>query len=200
MLTNFSLFKKILFFNIGRYNHDNDTFYEWKSNYFHKSSFFEVKLTRNAPERNIFYCITKSDIKLVYYAQNDAVFTIGADPEIQSQLLEAILEYLIDKFFYMYDESLLTTCYGDICDIFNGFSSVLHDIFSNYKNSDLIKTALVTCKGCGRTLTVLIKKSLIENSTKTTTPLVYVHSGHALLLYIDKKYKIRGSELVSVSY
>ncbi|MFX1315072.1 MAG: hypothetical protein ACFE9T_04360 [Promethearchaeota archaeon] len=200
MFINFSLFEKIFFFNVGRYNHDNDTFYEWKSNSYHKSNFFEVKLTRNAPERNIFYCITKSDIKLVYYAQNNAVFTIGANPEIQSQLLEAILEYLINEFFYMYDESLLTTSYGDTCDIFNGFSSVIHNIFKNYKNLELIKTALVTCKGCGRTLTVFIKKSLIENSAKTTIPLVYAHSGHAILLYIDKKYKIRGSELVSVSY
>lgn len=200
MLIDFNLHEKILFFNIGRYKHAGDTFFEWKSENFQKASFFEVQLTRNAPERNIFYCITKGDIKIVYYVKNETVFSIGTDLEVQSQLLDALLEYIIEKFFYMYDESLLTSFYGDTCDIFNGFNTVIQETFKDYRTLDIIKTALITCKGCRRTLTVIIKKKLIENSLKATTPLVYIHSGHALLLYIDRDYKIRGSELVSVSY
>ncbi len=200
MLIDFNLHEKIFFLNIGRYRRDSDSFFEWKSKNFQKSSFFEVKLTRNAPERNIFYCITKGDIKIVYYVKNETVFSICADPELQSQLLDALLEYLIEKFFYMYDESLLTSFYGDTCDIFNGFNTVIQETFKDYRNIDIIKTALITCKGCGRTLAVIIKKKLIENSSKATTPLVYIHSGHALLLYIDREYKIRGSELVAISY
>ncbi|MFX1259241.1 MAG: hypothetical protein ACFFAN_15410, partial [Promethearchaeota archaeon] len=157
-------------------------------------------MTRNAPMKNIFYCIPKADIKLVYYLEDDAVFSIGSNSEIQSQLLEALLEHLIEKFYDMYDKSLFKSCYGDVCNIFDGFSSVLEDSLKNYERLDLIETSLVNCKACKKTIVVIIKKSLVEKSERTHTPLVYNHSGHALLLYIDKQFKVRGQELVDISY
>lgn len=194
------LMKNVYFFNIGPHMYDAETFYEWKSKTSLRASFFDIKLTRNAPYKNIFYCLTKEDLKLVYYAKRDVVFTIGANPEIQSPLLEAVIEYLYDNFFEMYDESMLTTCYGDICNIFDGFKTMVEDTFKNYNNLNLITTALVICKGCDKTLPFVIKNSLVENATTPTTPIVYNHAGHSLLIYIDKQYKVRGSQLVSVSY
>lgn len=195
-----SILEQVFFMNIGPYQRDNETFFEWKSSNFYKNTMFEVRLTRNAPFKNIFYCISKSDIKLVYYVKNETVFTIGAHPDVQSLLLEAVLEYLVDIFFDTYDESLLMTCYGDVCNIFDGFKATVLQVFENYRDYDLIKASFVTCKACQKTIQVIIKKSIIENSTKPTTPVVYVHSGHAILVYVDKQFKVRGSELVSVSY
>ena len=129
------------------------------------------------------------------------MFSIGSNPEIQSQLLEAILEYLIEKFFFMFDDSLLQTCFGDVCSIFNSFTSVVESTFKDYNSLNIIKTQLVTCKLCNnKTIPVIIKKSLVENSKKSNIPLVYSHSGHAILIYFDKQFKIRGHEPVDVSY
>ncbi|MFO8019540.1 MAG: hypothetical protein R6U96_13015 [Promethearchaeia archaeon] len=190
------------FFNIGRYKEERDTFYEWKSKNFNKSISFIVHSTRSAPERDIFYTINKKDYKAVYYIPEDidAVFTIGADPDIQSVILEALLEYLHNKFFEMYEGSLLTACYGERCDIFNGFTDVLLDSFRNFRELDLVKATRVNCKACKKNMQVYIKKSLIENASQFPVPIVFVHSGHALLIYIDRQYKTRGTGLVSLSY
>ena len=76
MFNELNLYEKIFFLNIGRYKHDTDTFFEWKSNHFHKTSYFEVKLTRNAPETNIFYFLTKAEIKIVYFVKNDNLINL----------------------------------------------------------------------------------------------------------------------------
>lgn len=199
MFANLNLLEDIYFVNIGNYGTD-ESFFHWSSNNYHKSSFFQIRLTKDTPEEKIFYCLPKSDIKLVYYAKNEVIFSIGAKPEVQSELMEAILEYLIDDFFDTYDESLLTSCYGDSCTIFDGFKVAVTDTLRNIKDLNLIKKARISCKGCGKTFNIIIKKSLVENSKKPAVPLVYVHSGHALLIYIDQQYKIRGSELVDISY
>ena len=199
MLVEMNLLEDIYFVNIGNYGTD-EIFFHWNSNRYHKSNFFQIRLTKNTPEEDIFYCLPKSDIKIVYYAKNETIFSIGAKPEIQSELLEAILEYLVYEFFETYDDSLLKSCYGDSCSIFDGFKIVVMDTLNNFKELDLIKTARVSCKGCKKTFKIIIKKSLVENSKKSAVPLVFVHSGHALLIYIDQHFKIRGSELVDISY
>jgi len=198
-MLNLNLLDQIYFFNIGKYQ-GNDTYFEWTNASHHKSSIFDVRMTRNPPVKNIFYSILKVDLKIVYYLKDKVVFSIGSNPEIQSQLLEAILEYLIEKFFFMFDESLLMTCYGDVCNIFDSFTSVVESTFKDYDSLNIIRTELVTCKACNKTIPVIIKKSLVENSKKSTTPLVYTHSGHAILIYFDKHFKIRGHEMVEVSY
>lgn len=199
MKLNLNLLDQIYFLNIGLYNGE-DTYFDYKTPKYQKNEYFDIKMARNAPEKDIFYCINKIDVKLVYYIYKDTVFVIGCNSEIQSLLIEALMEYLIKQFYEMYDESLLMTCYGEACHIFNGFSSVVIDTFKNYEDLDLIKVALVTCKGCKKTLKIIIKKSLIENTDKRTIPIVYIHSGHATLVYIDHDYKVRGHEIVSVSH
>ncbi len=199
MFSKLNLLNQILYLNIGPYKQE-DSYFHWQSKKYEKSSFFDLKLTRNAPESGIFYCHTRVDSKLVYYVAKDTVFSINMELEVQSQLMEAILEYIANKFFENYDESLLMTCSGDMSQIFNGFEPVVEEVFRNYDKLDLIKTALVTCNGCKKNISIVVKKSLIEQSTKPTAPLVYVHSGHALLIYLDKQFKVRGAELVSISY
>ncbi len=199
MFSKYNLLNQILYLNIGPYKQE-DSYFHWQLKKYEKSSFFDLKITRNAPERGIFYCIPRIDSKLIFYVAKDTVFSINVDPEIQSQLMEAILEYIAQKFFENYDESLLMTCSGDMSQIFNGFSPIVEDIFRNYDKFDLFKTALVTCNGCKKNISIIVKNSLVEQSTKPTAPLVYVHSGHALLIYLDKQFKVRGAELVSISY
>lgn len=159
-------------------------------------------MTRNAPIKNIFYCLQKTDLKIVYTLkkEEEVVFSIGSDPEIQSQLLEAVLEYLIEKFFSTFDKSILMSCYGDVCNIFDSFIETVDDVFKNYEALNIIQTTLVACKGCRKTIPIIVKKSLVENSERSTTPLVYSHSGHALLIYIDKQFKVRGNELVDLNF
>ncbi|TXT59712.1 MAG: hypothetical protein BAJALOKI1v1_1380004 [Promethearchaeota archaeon] len=201
-LKDLNLLEKTLFFNIASYKSE-DSFFYWASKNYHKTAYFQIKLIRNAPYKDIFSSIPNPDITIVYCIQKDTIFAIGAQPLVQSQILEALLEYLMVQFFDMYDESLLTSCYGygdTSCNIFNGFNEVLLDSLQNFKDLELIEPSLVTCKGCNKTFEIIIKKSLIENSESNTIPLVYVHSGHALLIYVDKHYKIRGTQLVSVSY
>ncbi|MFX0071446.1 MAG: hypothetical protein ACFFAO_10190 [Candidatus Hermodarchaeota archaeon] len=199
MILNYNLLSQIYFFNIGKYQ-ANDSYFNWTTNNYYKSNVFDIKMTRSPPAENIFYCIPKADIKLVYFLKDDVVYTIGSDPQIQSQLLEAILEHLIEEFADMYDKSLLMSCYGDVCNIFDGFISVVENKLKNFNSLNLFKTALVTCKACKKTIPIVIKKSVVENSTKSTVPIVYIHVGHALLVYVDKNYKVRGNELVAISY
>ncbi|MBD3211587.1 MAG: hypothetical protein GF311_03185 [Candidatus Lokiarchaeota archaeon] len=195
-----NLVKNIYFFNIGGYGND-DNYFQWTSKFYNKNPHFQIKITRNPPHKDIFYTINNPDITIVYYAKDDTVFTIAGHPNLQSQLLEAMLEYLVSEFYDMYDSSLLTTCYGDTCDVFDGFSMVVLDLLNNFDEKNLIKITRVNCKGCDKkTQEIIIKKSLIQNSNSSTTPLVFIHSGHALLIYIDNDFKVRGSQLVDVSY
>ena len=198
-MLNLNLLDQIYFFNIGKYQ-ANDTYFEWTNASHHKSSILDVRMTRNPPVNNIFYSILKVDLKIVYFLKDKVVFSIGSNPEIQSQLLEAILEYLMEKFFFMFDDSLLETCYGDFCNTFDSFTSVVESTFKDYESLDIIRTELLNCKACNKIIPVIIKKSLIENSKKSTIPLVYTHSGHSILIYFDKQCKIRGHEPVDVSY
>lgn len=195
-----NLIDKIFFFDIGKHQ-SNDSFFNWISKIYDKPIILDVRPTRySTSTENIFYCIIKTNIKVVYIKKENVVFSIGAHSDIQSQFMEAIVEYLINSFYDMFDESLLTTLYGDVSDIFSSFTQVVEDTLSNYENLNIIEIPLVTCKGCNKTIPVIIKKSLIENSTKNTTPLVYAHSGHAILIYVDKQYKIRGHDIVGISY
>jgi len=196
-----NLLEQIFFFNIGPANRD-DTYFEWRNENFNKPTLFEIKFARRAPIKDLFFCISKVDEKIVYYhhSETDTVFSIGSRTEVQSQLLEALIEHLIENFFYTFDKSLLQTCYGDQCDIFSSFQEIVENSFINYEKLNLIKIVLVTCKGCKKTIPVVIKKTLVEKSQKSNTPLVYSHSGHAVLIYIDKQFQIRGDEIVGVSY
>ncbi len=199
-MSNLTLIDKILFLNIGPYQRDNETYFQWMSNRYYKPSFFDVKLTRTTLFKDIFFCLIKKDLKLVYIVKDDVVFAIGAEADVQSPLLEALLEYLIEEFFFTYDKSLLMTCYGETCNIFDGFSSTIVQTLKNYNDIGLVETAYVTCKACNKTLSIVIKKSLIKNSKSPTVPIVYVHSGHSILVYVDKNFKVRGAEIVSIAY
>jgi hypothetical protein len=202
MQVNSDLIDQVFFFNIGPFGHPAETYFEWRSKSYFKRTQFELNLTRHVQFKDIFFCITREDAKIVYIvsSKTDSVFTIAAQPQVQSSLLEAILEYLIEDFFETYDSSLLMTCYGEQCNIFDGFASTVKKVFKSYRDLDIIKPTLVTCKACNKTLKVMIRKSLVDNSQKPTTPIVYVHSGHSVLIYVDKNYKVRGAELVSISY
>ena len=68
MSISMNLMEKNFFINIGRYKKDpSDTYFQWKSSLNVKIPFFTIQEARNAPEKRLFYCIIKDDIKLVYY-------------------------------------------------------------------------------------------------------------------------------------
>ena len=197
MVLKYNLLEQIYFFNIGLYKKD-DTYYQWKNENNPRSNFFEIQAARNAPQEKIFYCEAKEDQKTVYYVEKNTVFCIGADPRVQSQLIEALLEHLMVHFFILYEEQLHRIRHGEISHFFKDFNLLVHDVFENYNRLDLFETALVMCKGCKVSLNVIIKKSI--KFEKPTETIVYIHKGHALLMYIDKQYKVRGTEIILINY
>ena len=148
--------EQIYFLNVGLYNKD-DTYFQWKNENNLRSNFFEIQTARNSPEQLIFYCDNKENQKTVYYVKDDIVFCIGADPRVQSQLIEALLEHLIIHFFILYETQLIKIQHGEISHFFRDFKLVVHDVFENYDKLDLFETSYVNCKGCKKTLNIIIK-------------------------------------------
>ncbi len=197
MVIKYNLLEQIYFFNIGLYQKD-DTFFQWNNKNNPRSNFFEIQMARNAPQDKIFYCEAKEDQKTVYYVEKNTVFCIGADPIVQSQLIEALLEHLMVHFFILYEDQLRRVGHGEISHFFKDFNMLVHDVFDNYDRLDLFETSMVNCKGCNSVLNVIIKKSI--KFDKPTSTIVYLHKGHALLIYIDKQYMVRGAEIVLLNY
>ena len=197
MVLNYNLLEQIQFLNVGGYKQE-DTYFQWKSKSYYSPNIFDIRMARNAPKEKMFYCYNKEDQKLVYYLEKDIVFIIGADPIVQSQLIDALLEHLIIHFFVLYEVQLEKIQHGEISHFFTDYNILVHDVFENYNRLDLFRTAYVNCKGCQKNFNLIIKKSI--KFDKPTATLVYIHNGHALLVYIDKQYAIRGSEIILVNY
>jgi len=75
--------------------------------------------------------------------------------------------------------------FGESNNIFSRFKQELINLFTNFNSLDLIYSTLVNCKAWGKDFQITIRKSLIqEKPSENTIPLVYVHSGHALILMV----------------
>lgn len=185
----------IYFINIRYFE---KSLFSWKLKNFQKSFFLESSLTRKAPQGSRYYHINKEDLKIAYIKKNDIVFIIGADKFLQFQILEVILDAISDKFIELYGETFLNTYDAIYDDFFKGFNSVVENSIKTAPNKNG-KFVNAYCKLCNETLRVYIKNSLIESAEKKLVPLVFNHQDHALLLYIDTNFKVRGTEIVSIS-
>ncbi|MHA1437696.1 MAG: hypothetical protein ACTSPD_08960 [Promethearchaeota archaeon] len=190
---------KLFFVNISK---ENNNIFSWKSKYSLKHHFFDINSVKNIGQlkKNIFLHLNKGDIKIVFTKQHKLIFIIGADIQIQFQMLEAFLEYLMEKFIERY-RNVLNGFRTGANNIFQDFSNTIESALDNLNNLDLVFFKDVYCTVCKKIHYLAIKKSLIENAdeTKTIIPLVYYHDGVSLLIYIDKQYDIRGVEIVSLS-
>lgn len=185
----------IYFINIECFE---NTYFSWKQKNLPKAFFFEYNLARDVPQASRYYHINKADSKVVFIKKKDIVFIIGTDKSVQFQLIEAILDYISDKFIEIYGESFLNSYDAIYDDFFKGFNSVVEKAIKIVpsKNGKFIDAF---CKYCKKTLKIYVKNSLIENSTKKLVPLVFNHQDHALLLYIDTNFIVRSAEIISIS-
>jgi len=143
------------------------------------------------------YFLNKGTIKIVYIRKGILLYTIGSNENVQFQLLEALLEEIDLKFNEMYAVDVILS-YGKVGEtVFKDFTSKVNEIIE--KAEELINPVDVFCRVCKRTLPILVKKSLIKNATSYPVPVVFVHAGHAVVVYVDQNFVMRGVELVNMN-
>ncbi|MCP4763424.1 MAG: hypothetical protein GY870_16750 [archaeon] len=145
---------------------------------------------------DIFYQIKRHGLKICFILKNNILFITGADEKVQYQLLEAIIEETIGKFEKFYG-GIVDNYSGGFSDTFGGFSMIIDNIIHTI--IDKVKFVFANCKACKSTIQICVKNSFIEKSENFPVSLVYIHNGHAILVYIDAKFKVRGAEIVLIS-
>ena len=138
-------------------------------------------------------------MKIVNIRKHNLIYTVGASPAVQYQLLEALLEHVDLKFNETYNVEVILS-YGDFSPgLFNEFKGTIEGIIKNFADLDLVKRIHVECRVCGTVLPLFVKKSFIDNAESYPVPIVYSHKGHAILCFIDKNFQHRGVELVNIT-
>lgn len=145
---------------------------------------------------NIFYQTKRKNLKISFYSNGKIRIIVASKENIQYQMQEALIEYLLEEFMEFYG-TIIENFSGLSGDTFTGFSDIVYE--SMKKVNSLVKFVRVPCKACNENISVCIKKSLIEKSKDFPVSIVYVHNAHALLVYIDRAFKARGAEIVNLS-
>ncbi len=176
------------------------TLFEWKPERSFRRFDLDLNIIKENPISDIFFHRDKGNMKLVYIRKHNLIYTVGASPAVQYQLLEALLEHIDLKFNEIFDvETILS--YGDFSPgLFdNEFNPIIKEIVLNFADLGLVKRIQVECRVCGTVLPLFVKKTFIENAESYPVPIVYSHRGHAVLCFIDKNYHHRGVELVNIT-
>ncbi|UCC19600.1 MAG: hypothetical protein JSV62_16115 [Promethearchaeota archaeon] len=186
----------IEFINISN---EKFTLFEWKPESSFRRFDLDLNIVKENPISNIFFHRDKGNMKLVYIRKNNLIYTVGASPVVQYQLLEALLEHIDLKFNEIFEVGVILS-YGDFSPgLFHEFKGIIEDIIKNFADLDLVKKIHVECRVCGSVLPLFVKKSFIENAESYPVPIVYSHKGHAILCFIDKDFQHRGVELVNIT-
>ena len=154
-----------------------------------------LKAQDMAKTEGIFYHLERPNRKLSFILKNEMVYVVGSDKEAQSQLLEAILEQSIISFTEFYKQKLNSYVGGFVSE-YREFDKQLQRIIHTL--NDYVKVVMTPCHACGSLpINVIVKKSIFDKPHKSyPIPLVHCHKGHALLIYLDKQYQVRASEIV----
>ena len=190
------IYNYLHFINIST---DEYSLFEWKPKNSYKSFILDLNVVKKKTARDIFFHINKGTMKIVYIRKNSLIYAIGADEKVQYQLLEALLEYIDERFHEMYGvEEILS--YGNFSPhVFKQFKEVVEYSLEHFKELKLVRKVDVECRVCDKILPLFVKKSGIENAESYPVPIVYIHEGHAILCFIDKNYDVRGVELVNIT-
>ncbi len=178
---------------------ENFTLFEWKPLSSFKRFDLDLNIVKENARNNIFFHRDKGNMKIVYIQKNNLLYTVGANPQVQFQLLEALLEHVDLQFKETYDVEVILS-YGNFTpSIFNGFKEIIEEIIKNFGELDLVKRIHVECRVCKTVLPLFVKRSFIEDAESYPVPIVYIHLGHAILCFIDQNYQHRGVELVNIT-
>lgn len=189
-----NLHTKIICIDIGVST--NTDFMRWvrpKSNVFP----MDIDAARQMAKEKFFLHIEKPNRRMVFILEKEIVFFIMAEIEIQFQMLEAILEEIIASFFDAYG-AIYQNFFSGMSNIFEGFKSTIIDSINRAQNNR-VKWIQSKCNICREKYLVCVKKSIIENAESFPVSLVFQHGGHGLLIYLDSKFKTRGSEVVEIT-
>jgi hypothetical protein len=191
--------------NIGEFlefiNISNEEFslFEWKPQRSFRRYDLDLNIVKDNPISDIFFHKDKGNMKIVHIRMHNLIYTVGANTEVQYQLLEALLERVDLEFNEMYDVGIITS-YADFNPaMFNDFKEKMIGIISNFAVLDLVKKIQVECRVCNKVLPLFVKRSMIDNADSYPVPIVYVHDGHAILCFIDQNFHHRGVELVNIT-
>ncbi|MHA1149078.1 MAG: hypothetical protein ACTSR8_12640 [Promethearchaeota archaeon] len=179
---------------------ENEAIFMWKPPQSFQSFLLDMNIVRENPATDVFFHMDKGNRKIAYIRKkNRIIYAIGADNIIQFQILEALLEAILEKFLEIYDVDVILS-YGNVSTTpFKGFSLEVDEIIANFKTLNLVKKVDIQCKVCNAMLPLYLKRSFVENADSYPVSIVYKHSGHATLCFIDKNYGVRGVELVSMT-
>ncbi|MFX1256826.1 MAG: hypothetical protein ACFFAN_03125 [Promethearchaeota archaeon] len=191
-----NLKEKIQFINISS---EDLTLFEWKPPRSFKSYILDLNIIRKNKISEIFFHHDKGNMKIVHIRKDNLIYSIGANNEIQFQVLEAILEYIEKKFHKTYDINVILTYENTSASIFKPFKKNVDKVINNLKDLNLVKEVNVSCKVCKKILKLYIKKSIIKDAISFPIPVVYNHKGHAIVCYIDQNFIVRGVELVNIT-
>ena len=193
-LINLSIQRDLKFINISN---EKILLIEWKSPGSFKNYVLDMHTVRENKINDFFFHINKLGMKIVYIRKQGIMFTIGAEDSVQYQLLEAILEYIIEKFYER--EELVSKLHikNITSDAFKSFKYDIEDIIEKFAQLDLVKTVEVPCKICNDHFTLIVKKSIIENSENYPVYVVSIHNGHPIVIYVDKNFNVRGTGRVN---
>jgi len=195
-----SVYKNIAeFLEFINISNEDFTLFEWKPPSSMRRFDLDLNIVKENPVSDIFFHKDKGNMKIVYIRKHNLIYTVGANPKVQYQLLEALLEYVDLKFNEIYDVEVILS-YGNFSiGLFNGFKQNVEEIIKNFSDLDLVKRIQVECRVCNKVLPLFVKRSVIENAESHPVPIVYVHKGHAILCFIDRNFQHRGIELVNIT-
>ena len=192
-----NILKELEFINIST---EEFTIFEWKPARSYKSFILDLNiLKQNPPPTDIFFHMNRGNLKIAYTRYGDFIYSAGSNIDMQFQLLEALIEEVYRLFTEIYAvEQILK--YGNFSPaIFANFKTQVDDLIANFENLGLVKVINVPCSACSTILPLIIKKSFIKNAESYPVPIVYTHKGHAILVFIDMNYNVRGVELVNMT-
>ena len=194
------VYKKIgEFLDFINISNDKFTLFEWKPPASFRRFDLDLNIVRGNKTTNIFFHKDKGNMKIVYIRKDDLIYIAGSSPQVQYQLLEALLEHIDLKFNETYDAKVILS-YGNFSpSIFSGFKDIIEEIIRNFADLDLVKRIHVECRVCNQVLPLFVKKSFIKNAESFPVPIVYNHEGHAILCFIDQDFHHRGVELVNIT-
>jgi len=146
---------------------------------------------------DIFHQITRRDLKICAILKNKLLYVVGGKDVLQYHVLQAIIEETIVRFDTYLKEQIKDTNVA-YKDSFNGFSKDIVGIIERI--GELVTIVRCPCAACDANVEIFVKNSFIHHP-KSAYPvsMVYIHKGHGLLVYIDKDFKVRGSEIVDIS-
>ncbi|MFX1267121.1 MAG: hypothetical protein ACFFAK_04095 [Promethearchaeota archaeon] len=196
MLSPEKIMQNLEFINISN---DEFTIFEWKPPRSYKSFALDMNILKQNPSRDIFFHLHKGNMKIAYIRMENLIYSAGSNTEIQFQLLEALIEEVSKKFNERYDVKSYLSFGKFSSNMFDSFRPFVENIIRNFKSLNLVKQINVPCMVCDNILPLLIKRSSIDNAESHPVPIVYIHSGHAILCFIDRNFDVRGVELVNVT-